>query len=221
MLPNAPLIVLTNEFFDALPIHQAVKTPVGWCERQVGLNDRGELAFGVDPRPLPALAQKLNGVFGDAPLGAIYEWRTDEVLAELAPRLRAHGGALLVIDYGHAKSGIGDTLQAVQAHRPVDPLEIPGDADLSAHVDFGAFAAAADRFGLSVAGPVTQREFLQRLGIEARAERLSASATPEQKLDIEGAVSRLLDPDPSGMGTLFKVMAVTYPALPALPGFES
>ncbi len=212
-LPDAPMLVIANEFFDALPARQFVRTGRGWCERRVGLTVEGDaLAFGLDPEPDPRLT-------AEAPEGAVLTLPSQglTVLRDLGRRLVARGGALLVIDYGGDRPGFGDTFQAVAGHRYADPLSRPGEADLTLHVDFGALARAAAAEGMAVHGPVTQRDFLLSLGLAARAERLQARATPDQARAIEAAVHRLTDPDPRGMGALFKVLCTSHPALAPLP----
>jgi SAM-dependent MidA family methyltransferase len=135
----------------------------------------------------------------------------------------------LILDYGHGETSFGETLQALRAHRRVDPLSDPGEADLTVHVDFAALARAAQACGASVFGPVPQGEFLSRLGIFQRAASLKRHADPRQAVDIDGALLRLLGTGPMigvggtqvpGMGALFKVMAMTQPGLPAPPGFR-
>ena len=212
-LPDAPMLVIANEFFDALPARQFVQTGRGWCERRVGLTVEGDaLAFGLDPEPDPRLT-------AEAPEGAVLTLPSQglTVLRDLGCRLVATGGALLVIDYGGDRPGFGDTFQAVAGHRYADPLSRPGEADLTLHVDFGALARAAAAEGMAVHGPVTQRDFLLSLGLAARAERLQVRATPDQALAIDAAVLRLTDPDPRGMGALFKVLCASHPALGPLP----
>ena len=220
-LPDAPLLVIANEFFDALPARQFVRTARGWCERRVGLTPDGDaLAFGLDPEPDPRLA-------AEAPVGAVLTLPSQAlaVVRDLSRHLVARGGALLAIDYGYDSSadrpGLGDTLQAVAGHRFADPLLRPGEADLTLHVDFGALARAAMSEGASIQGPVTQRDFLLSLGLDPRAERLKARATPAQAEAIDAAVARLTDPDPRGMGALFKVLGVRHPDLGALPGLPA
>lgn len=214
-VPAGPAIVIANEFFDALPVDQAVKAADGWHVRMVGLAE-GRLAFMVSPDPMPGFEGVLPQALHHAPEGAIYEWRDDHVMLELARRLTRDGGAALVIDYGHTKSAAGDTLQAVRGHRFADPLAEPGLADLTAHVDFAALARAAERAGARVHGPVTQGGFLHRLGIVERAERLKANATRPQAVGIGAALDRLVAQD--AMGDLFKVLAITDQKLETLPG---
>jgi NADH dehydrogenase [ubiquinone] 1 alpha subcomplex assembly factor 7 len=218
-VPEGPAIIIANEFFDALPLHQAVKTPRGWHGRMVGVaNNR--LAFALSPDPMPAFERVLPDALHDAPVGAIYEWRDDHVAAGLAERLVRDGGAALVIDYGHTESAAGDTLQAVQGHRFADPLAEPGLADLTAHVDFAALARTAEREGARTLGPVTQGAFLHRLGIVERATALKANATKLQAADIDAALLRLTGGG-GEMGELFKVLAIADPKLDTLPGFDT
>jgi SAM-dependent MidA family methyltransferase len=219
-VPQAPSIILANEFVDALPVHQAVKQKDGWHERVVGLGPAGELAFGLAPDPLPHFERLMPAALRDAPEDATFEWRTDNLPLEIGRRVR-DGGAALVIDYGHVRSGTGDTLQAVGAHGAADPLAQIGRVDLTAHVDFGAFGEAAESMGAIVHGPVMQREFLHRLGIETRATALKARATPAQAEAVDAAWLRLTEGGSTGMGELFKVMALAGGRLGALPGFES
>jgi len=212
-----PLIVIANEFFDALPVHQAVRAKSGWHERMVGLADDGKLALALHPDPIVGFSAMLPAELRDAPAGAIWEWRSDAWAVELGRRLVRQGGVALVIDYGHA-GGLGETLQAVGGHAFAQVLERPGEVDLSAHVDFAALARAAARWGARVHGPVTQREFLTRLGIETRAAMLK-TATPARAAEIDAALARLTEGGPRGMGELFKVVALAEPKLGALPGF--
>jgi NADH dehydrogenase [ubiquinone] 1 alpha subcomplex assembly factor 7 len=195
-VPRMPMLLLANEFFDALPVHQYV----GDVERRVGLVD-GRLAFLPD---------------GD---GAVAERAPERaaLAAEIATRIAAHGGAALIVDYGYV-AGSGDTLQAMRRHRRRDVLSEPGEADLTAHVDFGALAAAARARGARTWGPVPQGAFLLSLGIETRAARLVETATPDQAMLVRSGCRRLIDP--GEMGTLFKVLAITRMNDPAPPGFE-
>lgn len=212
-VPDGPAIVIANEFFDCLPVRQFARTGRGWCERLVGLSPEGTLRFGLAPDPEP-------GIAAEAPEGALLTLPSAalEVVRALAARLVRSGGALLLIDYGHAGPGFGDTLQALARHRFADPLAAPGEADLTAHVDFAALALAARGAGARVHGPVEQRDFLLALGLTARAERLKRGSSPAQAAAIDAAVSRLTDPAATGMGRLFKVMAVSAPDLGPLPG---
>lgn len=218
-LPDGPAIVIANEFFDALPVDQAVKAADGWHARMVGIGADDRLVIMAAPDPLRGFATLLPPGLREAPPGAVYEWRADHLPAALAARLVRAGGAALVIDYGHAESAAGDTLQAVRGHGFADPLADPGEADLTAHVDFAALARTAARAGARVNGPLPQGEFLMRLGLAERAERLRAQATARQAADIDAAVTRLTAP--GEMGTLFKALAFADPRLGALPGFAT
>ena len=191
-LPGAPLLLVANEFFDALPVRQWI----GSEERQVTI-EGDALMFTAD-----------GPVREDSPA-------REGAMGVIAGRLAAHGGAALVIDYGHSKSGDGDTLQAVRGHRYADVLAEPGEQDLTAHVDFEALAKAAADVG--VTRVVDQGEWLERLGIAARAESL-AEALPERADELAAARSRLCDAD--AMGNLFKVMALHSRSWPAPAGFE-
>jgi NADH dehydrogenase [ubiquinone] 1 alpha subcomplex assembly factor 7 len=220
-VPSGPLIVIANEFFDALPVHQAVKTPSGWHERMVGISSEGKLAFALAPDPIPGFATIVPGLPVNAPPGGIFEWRSGDIAADVARRLAQHAGAALIIDYGHGESAAGDTLQAVGRHGFADPLATPGEVDLTAHVDFAALARTASAAGARVHGPMSQGDFLRRLGIEARAAALRAQATAAQAADIDAALARLTGSGRESMGELFKAMAFADPKLGALPGFDS
>ena len=220
-VPDGPLIVIANEFFDALPVHQAVKTADGWHERMVGIAADDKLGFALHPDPIPGFAAIIPETVASAPAGAVYEWRSDEVGAEIARRVTKNGGAALVIDYGHIESAPGETLQAVGRHGFADPLANPGEVDLTAHVDFAALARTARAAGARVHGPLAQGAFLRRLGIEARAAALRAKATAAQAADIDAALARLTGPGRDAMGELFKAVAFAVPTLGALPGFDS
>jgi len=220
-VPQGPLIVVANEFFDALPVHQAVKREDGWHERLIGIDADGSFTFVQAPALLAHFAATLPGAVRDAPVDAVYEWRGHQAVFETARRVVHDGGATLVIDYGYTESECGDTLQAVARHAYADPLETPGLVDLTAHVDFQALAVAADSIGADVQGPLPQRDFLLRLGIERRAESLKLKATAEQGAAIDSAVKRLLDPSAAGMGRLFQAIAFAHPKLAILPGFET
>jgi NADH dehydrogenase [ubiquinone] 1 alpha subcomplex assembly factor 7 len=213
-VPKGPALVIANEFFDALPVWQFVRTERGWCERLVGLDADGELAFGLAPELTDGLPQA--GRPGD-----VLEWpgAAIELMSEIAERLVAHGGAALVIDYGYQGPAFRDTLQAVRRHAFADPLAEPGAADLTVHVDFAKLAAAAKTRGAAVHGPVLQGAFLRALGIEARAARLKGRATPAQAAEIDSALARLTEPGPQGMGELFKAMCIAHPNLARIPGF--
>jgi SAM-dependent MidA family methyltransferase len=220
-VPGGPLIVLANEFFDALPVHQAVKAPDGWHERMVGIDAEDRLCFALNPDPVRGLEAWLPPRIRAAPSGALFEWHPDAIVSDLAARLKRDGGAALIVDYGHLESGIGDTLQAITAHGFAAPLASPGEADLTAHVDFAALARAAERAGAHASRPVSQGEFLRRLGIDKRADMLKVRATPTQGANIDAALARLTAPGTTGMGELFKAIAISDPKLGVLPGFDT
>jgi NADH dehydrogenase [ubiquinone] 1 alpha subcomplex assembly factor 7 len=220
-VPEGALIVIANEFFDALPVHQAVKTPSGWHERMVGIGPGDELAFALHPDPIPGFATIAPEVVARAPTGAVFEWRSNDLADRIARRVVKDGGAALVIDYGHSESALGETLQAVGCHSFADPLAAPGEIDLTAHVDFAALARTARAAGARVHGPLAQGAFLRRLGIEARAAALRAKATAAQAADIDAALARLIGSGGEAMGELFTAVGFADPKLAALPGFDS
>jgi len=215
-LPPGPSIILANEYFDVLPIHQMVKRDTGWHERVVEIDRDGELAFGTAREPTPRFAALLPPHIASAPSGSIFEWRPDTEMMTIARHIRSHGGAALIIDYGHTSKNIGDTLQAIKSHAFADVLQDPGTADLTAHVDFQALAQAAEAAGIRSHGPVEQGIFLHRLGIEARAKALMAKATPAVAQDIMLAYQRLTGGSQGSMGGLFKVLGVADPSLDML-----
>ena len=219
-VPEGPTIILANEYFDVLPIHQAVRGKTGWHERVIELDANDALAFGEGAEPIPRFDVLLPPSVRAAPVGAVFEWRPDTEMMRIASRLRDQDGAELIIDYGHLQSDSGDTLQAIARHSFADPLEAPGQVDVTAHVDFQALSHAAEDVGARVHGPVTQGEFLRRLGIETRAATLMAKATPDVSEDIEGALQRLTGGGRSGMGAMFKVLGVSAPHLTSLPGLS-
>lgn len=217
-VPAGPAIVLANEFFDALPVDQYVWTGAGWHERKIGLGAEGELVLGLDPAPsraAPALAAHLPPPVP----GAVLEVMESAPARALFARLAAQGGLALAIDYGHA-GGHGDTLQALKAHRFADPLADPGAADLTAHVDFARLARMARAAGLRAFGPLEQGDFLTRLGLGARAERLMRDASPHAADAIAAAARRLAGTGDGEMGRLFKVLALAHSHLGTPPAFD-
>ncbi len=190
-----PLLIVANEFFDALPVQQWV----GDEERCVTLNDDW-LMFTID-----------GAIREDSPA-------RDSIARDISAQLDMRGGAALIVDYGHQRSAPGDTLQAVRGHRFAAVLDRPGEQDLTAHVDFEAVARAASGAGASVTPVVTQGEWLERLGIAARAAAL-AKAHPERSGEFEAARRRLCDADQ--MGALFKAIAIHSPEWPAPAGFAA
>jgi SAM-dependent MidA family methyltransferase len=194
-LPDAPMLSVANEFFDALPVKQWV----GDVERRV-IREGNRFAFTID--------------------GAIRETTPvrDQADQALAQRLAAHGGVAIVMDYGHSDGGRGDTLQAVRNHTFADPLVEPGEQDITSHVDFAALAEAAQRGGAEVSRVTGQGTWLETLGIGARAMALAAK-NPQDIERIAAARRRLCDE--AEMGRLFKVMAIRAPGWPEVAGLES
>jgi NADH dehydrogenase [ubiquinone] 1 alpha subcomplex assembly factor 7 len=219
-VPPGPAIIFANEYFDVLPIHQMVKRDDGWHERVVDIDNNGQFVFGTTAQAVPRFEALLPPLVRAAPVGAIFEWRPDAEIMKIATRLRDHGGAALIIDYGHLRSDAGDTFQAIARHSFADPLKFPGQVDVTAHVDFQALARAAEDVGARVHGPVTQGQFLQRLGIEARAVSLMAKATPEVSENISAALKRLTEGGRSGMGSMFKVIGISDSNLTELVGLS-
>ncbi|MCA0419095.1 MAG: SAM-dependent methyltransferase [Proteobacteria bacterium] len=212
---DGPIIAVANEFLDALPLDQFVMTPEGWRERLVGLGDDGELAFGLSAEGESSL--KITALVGNVlerPSIAL------DIVAQLAGHLASAGGAALLIDYGSARSGFGDTLQAMKRHEFVAPLAEPGEADLTVHVDFERMGQAALTACAALHGPVTQRDFLLALGLPQRAQTLSLKADATQRAAISAAFDRLIETGETGMGDLFKVIALSQRNLPPLPGFD-
>lgn len=217
-IDGGPAIVLANEYFDALPVHQVIRKQDGWHERVVGISDNGQLVFSAAPEPLRHFDLLLPKLVRAAPVGAIFEWRPTHEIMRIARRVRVHGGAALIIDYGHVRTDAGDTFQAISRHSFTDPLRNPGQADLTAHVDFQALALGAEDAGARLHGPVEQGEFLRRLGIETRAATLMSKAPPQVANDIQSALARLTGTGRGGMGALFKVLGVSHPEIRELPG---
>jgi NADH dehydrogenase [ubiquinone] 1 alpha subcomplex assembly factor 7 len=219
---DRPLLLVANEFLDALPIRQFVRRSGRWHERLVAVDDAGAFRFTLAPRPTP-FPLVVAGVPEDPPDGAVLELGpAREALAEaIAARLVAQGGLALLIDYGSSDASaalLGDTLQGVRRHARVDPLAAPGEVDLSAHVDFGAIGRRAAGMGAVVYGPVGQAAFLGRLGIGLRLRQLLERAAPTQRDALESGCARLVAPDQ--MGELFKAMALTAPGAHLPPGFD-
>jgi NADH dehydrogenase [ubiquinone] 1 alpha subcomplex assembly factor 7 len=219
-VPGGPLIIIANEFIDALPVHQAIKQADGWHERVIDVAPEGNLVIAMARDILPHFESTMPRTLRHATEGVIYEWRSDSIALEIGRRVRPEGAAL-IIDYGHAQSGLGDTWQAVAGHNFTDPLRAPGHADLTAHVDFEALAQCAESMGARIHGPVRQRDLFLRLGIERRAAALKANAPLEKAADVEIACSRLIGSGAQEMGELFKAIAITSPKLGPLPGFDA
>lgn len=220
-VPEGPILLVANEFFDALPIRQFERTVKGWRERVVGLSEDGEsFGIGLAPGSTPAESMIPAPVRENAKLGDVAEICPAGLATAhyLGQRISESGCAALIVDYGHTASAAGETLQAVRGHQYCDPLQDPGETDLTAHVDFAALAAEARKAGALVHGPIAQRDLLIRLGIETRAAQLLANATPAQAESISAGCQRLIGE--SEMGYLFKAMAITRPDRPAPAAFE-
>ena len=219
-VPPGPSIIVANEFIDALPVHQAVKQDGGWHERVIEIAPDGHFVIGTEREALPHFEAAMPRGLRQAPEGAIFEWRDDGIALELGRRTREEGAAL-IIDYGHAHFGLGDTLQAVAGHSFTDPLRAPGNADLTAHVDFESVSQCAESMGARIHGPIRQRDLFLRLGITQRAAALKANAPPDKAAEIDIALARLIAEGARGMGELFKAIAIAAPKLGAPPGFEA
>ena len=221
-LPDGPLLLVANEFLDALPIRQLIRSRNGWAERLVALapgsEPETERLILVEGPENPALALLIPPGLRAAPPGTVVEIcpAAAALAASLGERLACRPGLALFVDYGYFPSRPGATLAAVRRHRAASIFDAPGEADLSAHVDFAAFAEAASASGAASHGPVTQRDFLLALAAEARLAALSRRATPAQREALEGGLARLIDP--AQMGNLFKVLALTSPGLPPPAG---
>lgn len=216
---DRPLLLVANEVLDALPVRQLVACPEGWRERLVALDPAGRPGFLLAPlalRPGPGE----SGLPAGAAPGTVVELSParEALVAEIARRLARTGGLALLVDYGRLGC-TGDTLQAVRAHRRVDPLDSPGEADLSALVDFAALRRVARAEGAAVLGPLPQGLVLERLGIRLRLERLCQGRSPEQCRALRAGVERLVAAD--AMGERFQVLALTGPGEPTPPGFRS
>jgi SAM-dependent MidA family methyltransferase len=219
-IPPGFLLFVANEFFDAVPIRQFVKTANGFRERLVGIDEAGNLGFvagvtGVDPALLPAGHQAASS-------GTIAEVAPARmaIMQLLSDRLFEGGGTALIVDYGHLATGFGDTLQAVFKHAFDPPLAHPGEADLTSHVDFQSLAEIAQSRSIAVNGMMTQGEFLLKLGLLERAGALGRGKSPEQQAEIQAAVERLAGTGPNQMGELFKVMSVSSPDVQVAPFIE-
>ncbi len=219
-VPEGPLILVTNELFDALPIHQFVRTLGAWRERLVDIDPATDgFRFVLAPGPTPATALIPEDA-AEAPPGSVVEASPAAIgLAnEIGRRISTSGGVALIIDYGTAGGGVGDTFQAVRRHGRHEVLDAPGTADLSARVDFATIARVAREAGAEPFGPVAQGDFLRALGIETRADGLKRNATPAQRTAIDAALERLIDP--TRMGVLFQALAIAPAGAPPPAGFE-
>jgi len=248
-VPSGPMLLLANEFLDALPIRQFVRRDGAWMERFV--SDRSfveaPVKDGTFLLPLPpgegwgegvlTAERGATGAPGTQPLfsyartdppphpnplpegeGAVCELcePARNIAANVATRVTRNGGAALFLDYGPEQSAPGDSLQALQDGKPANPLTAPGEADLTAHVDFAALARAAS--GARVHGPVAQGLFLARLGLFQRSGRLARTQPPAKAASLMQAAQRLAEPD--RMGRLFKALCIAHPDLPVPAGFE-
>lgn len=207
-LPQGPMILIANEFLDALPIRQFVRRGGGWAERFV--------AEGRFREQHAEIAAPYETHEGDVVEMRDQAWN---LVNGIASRLARTGGAALFLDYGPERSAPGDTLQAIQAGRFSDPLAAPGDADLTAHVDFATLVQAAQVAGAAAFGPVPQGPFLACLGLFQRTDRLAHTQPPARAAALVQAAQRLAEPD--RMGRLFKALCIAGPALPMPPGFKS
>ena len=215
-VPDGPAIVIGNEFLDALPVRQFVRVNGQWRERMVRANTEGALVFDVADKPEPYIrANAANGELLEvSPSG-------HRLMFELGARVVKQGGAALLIDYGHAVTRFGDTLQALRAHRYVDPLVGPGECDLTTHVDFAAMARSASAAGAAVYGPIDQGDFLRAIGIDLRTKALAERATLDHAEEFERARARLVGKGQGEMGALFKAMVVADRKLRPPPGFQT
>jgi NADH dehydrogenase [ubiquinone] 1 alpha subcomplex assembly factor 7 len=216
---DAPLLLVANEFLDALPIRQFVRQEGRWRERVIAVDEAGTFRFVLAPRATPFPQASVAGTEA-LPEGTLLELgpAREAFVQAIAARLVAQGGLALLVDYGSdAPLMLGDTFQAVRHHRKVDPLTAPGEVDLSAHVDFRGIARGAGMAGAAVYGPIGQGAFLRRLGIELRLQQLLQRATPAQRQSLASGCARLIEPQQ--MGELFQAIALTVPDTPVPPGF--
>ena len=215
-LPDGPALIVGNEFLDALPIHQFQMTEQGWRERGIDFVNDALAWTLLSPGPQTGLLQPAHRRAKPGEIAEVCPAALS-LAGALGARMAEDGIAALFIDYGPAASVVGESLQAVKAHRFCDPLDDVGAADLTAHVDFGAIANAAREAGARVHGAVAQATFLETLGIRTRAALLSAKAGEEDRAAIAQAMTRLIDP--RQMGSLFKALAISHPDLQELAGF--
>ena len=199
-LPPKPVLLIANEFFDALPIRQFVSQGKEISERMVVVKD-GKLAFS--PEDAPVISERCQSAL--------------DIVSRISRHIATHGGVALIVDYGYLGGARADTLQAMKNHEYHDVLADPGDADITAHVDFNALKEAAKNGGAAVYGVITQGMFFTRLGALVRAQMLCKKASEEQKEAIMSGVTRLLAPEQ--MGDLFKVMCIAGVRHPKPEGF--
>lgn len=203
-VPDGPVILLANEFFDAIPIRQFERRGGRWHERVVGVVE-GALSLGLGP-PVPGPAGHEGDIVEPSPA-------REEIARHIGARLSRHPGAALIIDYGHLATAPGDTLQAMRGHRFVPVTEEPGACDITSHVDFASLSKALREGGGVVHPALTQGDFLRAMGLEARFGQLIGRADPATGAILGRQMARLADGEQ--MGKLFKVLAATAPGLPA------
>jgi NADH dehydrogenase [ubiquinone] 1 alpha subcomplex assembly factor 7 len=219
-VPEGPLFLIANEVFDALPVHQLIRTEQGWAERTVALDAEGDLAFALAEAP-PALLDAVRDLPSAEP-GDIAEisLAREALIAEIGKRIGQGGGLAMIIDYGAwVDHATGDTLQAVRRHKPVHPLTTAGEVDLTTQVDFRRLGLAAVASSTDVYGPVPQGPFLRTLGIEMRIAALLGQADQEQGRRLREGLFRLTDA--GAMGEAFKVLVLASPEGPPPPGFSA
>jgi NADH dehydrogenase [ubiquinone] 1 alpha subcomplex assembly factor 7 len=208
--PPGPSLIVANEFLDCLPIRQFLRGEDGWHEKLVGLDEAEQLTFGLSAAlPAPDSEDEVGTMREIAP-------GLESIIYEIERRLHDAPGRALFIDYGYVRPEGADTLQALKTHQKVDPIEAPGEADLTAHVDFARLAQLAAAADLAVHGPITQAQFLRGLGIDVRADALSR-ANPQHAQRLARELNRLTHPEQ--MGALFKVICLSSPSLPPPAGF--
>jgi len=211
-VPDAPSLIIANEFFDALPVRQIQKQAGRWHERVVGLGEADVLTFGLTAEPVPdALVPVWASGAEDGAIAELSPAR-EAAAKEIGRRITQHIGAALIIDYGHTHSGTGDTLQAIARQQFADVLARPGEADITSHVDFEALAGAVGTQGAKVYGPVTQGEFLVKMGLREREEMLRKRADARARIRLSKGAQRLVAGNQ--MGQLFKVLVATHPDMP-------
>lgn len=214
VLEDMPIILIANEFFDALPIHQYCYQDGGWRERLVSTAEKGfSFSLSTSTTSLELVPESSDGdIYETCPDG-------EKIVDRLSEFLFRNSGTALIIDYGAVDTILGDSFQAVKGHGQVDPLSNPGEADLTAHVKFATLKKIAGNHGVTVQGPTSQGRFLERLGIEARHHILCQKANDAQKKMLDAQLRRLTSA--SEMGTLFKVMALSHNMSAATEGFGS
>lgn len=216
-LPEAPMIIVANEFFDALPTEQFVFQGGSWYKRALTLDDNGRPFFAAGRLAVPPVEIMPDRTPNE---GDILEHcpAAVDLIGEIGSRAKNAPCTLLITDYGYDSRDYGDTLQAVRAHNYVDPIQPPGTADLSTHVNFAELRAAAGDAGLTPTRVLPQSEFLMSLGLEQRLRRLMTDADEEQRAALFLGAKRLVDP--FQMGSLFKAMAITSRHIPPPPPFS-